>query len=422
METSVPTLFKIDINKSVLEQEKPLHNRWHPDIPAVAHVNENQIFKIECMDWTGGQIKNNDDASDVKMVDLTQVHYLSGPIYIENAHPGDVLKVEILNIEPHPQMNWGFTGIFDKNNGGGFLTDRYPYAGKAIWDFEGIYTTSRHIPKVRFCGLIHPGLIGTAPSYELLKVWNEREEKIHNSCKQCVPLLAELPNNIGAVIGLAENSVSSDNIKREAARTIPGRENGGNCDIKNLTKGSVAYFPVFVDGAKLSMGDIHFSQGDGEISFCGAIETAGIITLRCSVIRAGTKTLNISNPIFETSLVEPNYTKKITFEGFSVDENGVQKYLDATIAYRMACLNAIKYLSEFGYTEEQIYILLSCAPINAKISGIVDYPNALVTLEIPVDFFQFDVSPTSKERKKHTYKQLPLCLPNKNFMQSHKIY
>ena len=43
---------------------------------------------------------------------------------------------------------------------------------------------------------------------------------------------------------------------------IPGRENGGNCDIKNLSKGCKVYFPVFVEGANLSMGDMHFSQVD----------------------------------------------------------------------------------------------------------------------------------------------------------------
>jgi acetamidase/formamidase len=58
------------------------------------------------------------------------------------------------------------------------------------------------------------------------------------------------------------------------------RENGGNCDIKNLSRGCRVYFPVFVEGAKLSMGDMHFSQGDGEVSFCGAIEMSGYLELR----------------------------------------------------------------------------------------------------------------------------------------------
>lgn len=67
---------------------------------------------------------------------------------------------------------------------------------------------------------------------------------------------------------------------REAARTIPGRENGGNCDIKNLSRGSKIYLPVFVEGANLSTGDMHFSQGDGEVAFCGAIEMSGFLELK----------------------------------------------------------------------------------------------------------------------------------------------
>ena len=45
-------------------------------------------------------------------------------------------------------------------------------------------------------------------------------------------------------------------------------------------RGSTVYFPVYVKGGGLSMGDIHFSQGDGEITFCGAIEMAGYLDLR----------------------------------------------------------------------------------------------------------------------------------------------
>jgi formamidase len=48
-------------------------------------------------------------------------------------------------------------GVFAKHNGGGFLDEHFPEAAKAIWDFEGIFASSRHIPHVRFAGLIHPG-------------------------------------------------------------------------------------------------------------------------------------------------------------------------------------------------------------------------------------------------------------------------
>jgi formamidase len=170
------TLINVDITKSVEDQPVPLHNRWHPDIPPVASTEPGTIFRVECVDWTGGYVKNNDSAEDIKSIDLNMVHYLSGPIRVEGAEPGDLLLVELLDMGALPGNEWGFTGIFDKNNGGGFLTDDYPDAAKAIWDFEGKYAVSRHIPGVRFTGYIHPGLIGCAPDHELLEKWTTREE------------------------------------------------------------------------------------------------------------------------------------------------------------------------------------------------------------------------------------------------------
>ena len=96
---------------------------------------------------------------------------------------------------------WGFTGIFSKENGGGFLTDEYPKASKAIWNFEGKYAVSRHIPHVRIAGLIHPGLIGCAPSMELLETWNKREKDLVDTDPNKVPPLAALPNEQGACVG-----------------------------------------------------------------------------------------------------------------------------------------------------------------------------------------------------------------------------
>lgn len=85
-------------------------------------------MKIECVDWTGGQIGNNDSADDIRNVDLTKVHNLSGPFEVETAEPGDVLVVEIQDVQPFQDQPWGFTGVFDKSNGGGFLDDIYPNA------------------------------------------------------------------------------------------------------------------------------------------------------------------------------------------------------------------------------------------------------------------------------------------------------
>jgi hypothetical protein len=91
-------LIPIDLTKPPEEQVVPLHNRWHPDIPPVVSVKPGVVFRVECYDWTGGQIKNDDSANDVRDVELTKVHYLSGPIAVEGAEPGDILVVDISRI------------------------------------------------------------------------------------------------------------------------------------------------------------------------------------------------------------------------------------------------------------------------------------------------------------------------------------
>uniref|UniRef100_A0A803PED9 Formamidase n=1 Tax=Cannabis sativa TaxID=3483 RepID=A0A803PED9_CANSA len=284
----------IDVKKKPREQKVPLHNRWHPDIPPVAEAAVGDVFRVEMVDFSGGGITKEYSANDIKFADPFIVHYLSGPIRIVDkdgipAKPGDLLVVEICNLGPLPGDEWGFTATFDRENGGGFLTDHFPAATKAIWYFEGIYAYSPHIPGVRFPGLTHPGIVGTAPSMELLNIWNERERQLVEngveSLKLCEVVhqrpMASLPTPKGCVLGkIQEGTPEWEKIAREAARTIPGRENGGNCDIKNLSRGSKIYLPVFVEGANLSTGDMHFSQGDGEVSFCGAIEMSGFLDLK----------------------------------------------------------------------------------------------------------------------------------------------
>ena len=387
------TLFKVDLTKPMRDQEMPGHNRWHPDIPPVASVKPGSVFRIECKDWTDGQIKNDDNPNDIRDVDLSVVHVLSGPIEVEGAKPGDILVVDILDIGALPGDEWGFTGIFAQENGGGFLTEHFPKANKAIWDFQGIYTQSRHIPGVRFAGITHPGLIGCAPSHELLAKWNKRERELVSTDPNRVPPLATLPNPENAVLGGLKGSAFEE-AAAEAARTVPPREHGGNCDIKNLSRGSKIYFPVYVDGGKLSMGDIHFSQGDGEITFCGAIEMSGYIDLHVDIIKGGVDKYGMVNPIFKPGPVEPRYSEYLVFEGISVDEfDGKQYYMDAHVAYRRACLNAIEYLKKFGYTGEQAYLLLSCAPVEGRVSGIVDIPNVCCTVAIPTEIFDKDIVP-----------------------------
>jgi formamidase len=394
------TLIHVDPTLAPSAQGGVLHNRWHPDIPMVATVKPGAAFRVECVDWTGGQIVDDDSANDIRDVDLTKVHYLSGPIGVEGAEPGDLLVVNILDIGTLPSSDWGFTGIFARENGGGFLTEQFPDARKAVWDFQGIFAQSRHIPGCRFAGIMHPGLIGCLPSHELLKTWNAREAALVATNPDRVPPLAALPFADTALMGGLSGSAAAEAAKY-GARTVPPREHGGNCDIKNLSRGSQVYFPVYVKGAGLSMGDLHFSQGDGEITFCGAIEMAGWIEISVDIIKGGIAKYGVTNPIFKPSPLEPRYNDYLIFEGISVDESGKQHYLDAHVAYRRACLNAIEYLKKFGYTGEQAYAILGTAPVEGHISGIVDIPNACATLWLPTGIFDFDIriTPDGPTRK-----------------------
>ena len=385
------TLIKVDLTKSPTENEN-IHNRWHPDIPMACWVNPGDDFILETFDWTGGFIQNNDSADDVRDIDLTTVHYLSGPGGVKGAEPGDLLVVDLLDIGAKQDSLWGFNGFFSRKNGGGFLTEHFPEAQKSIWDFKGMFTSSRHIPGVNFAGLIHPGLIGCLPDKPMLDLWNMREQHLIDT--NPTGGLANPPSpgtaHMGRLTGEAKAKAAA-----EGARTVPPREHGGNCDIKDLSRGSKVFFPVYVDGAGLSVGDLHFSQGDGEITFCGAIEMAGWVHMKVTLIKGGMAKYGIKNPIFKPSVMTPNYNDYLIFEGISVDEAGKQYYLDVNVAYRQACLNAIEYLKKFGYSGAQAYSILGTAPVQGHISGVVDVPNACATLWLPTQIFDFDINPNA---------------------------
>lgn len=63
----------IDLNSKPWQQKLPLHNRWHPDIPPAAEVKTGEVFRVEMVDWTGGAIKDDDSALDIKTIDLSTV-------------------------------------------------------------------------------------------------------------------------------------------------------------------------------------------------------------------------------------------------------------------------------------------------------------------------------------------------------------
>lgn len=355
------------------------HNRWHPDIPPVAEMADGEEIILEAPGFDDYQVHDDDDKSELHHVDFTRMHPLAGPVYVKGAEPGDLLAVKILGVEPKSGV--AFSNILP--GAAGILgNDFFPDGFKSVWYCHGSFAESRHIPGVKIPAQPHPGVIGVAPSHDLLSLWNRRE----------APLVAE-----GKAFGPnAENAYMrglDGSALEEAARTTPPRENGGNVDIKHLGPGSIIYLPVFVSGALLSVGDHHFAAGDGECSW-NAMEMDGATWLRANVIKDGMQKYGVSTPIFRPAIIEPRFgaDRYIGFTGFcfSGEQQAAQ---DTTFAAREAVLRALDYLTRFGFSAEQAYTIISVAPVDYRISVIVDIPNPCVTLQIPVDIFEQDILP-----------------------------
>ena len=192
-------LFPLD-NTKKFEDQKLRPQPVAPGIPPVATVKAGDVFRVDCREWFDGAIKNDDSAQDILDAPLLTVHEFSGPFAVEGAEPGDLLDCRHPRCRPHPRglralgrPGLGLHRHLLQDNGGGFLTDHFPDAYKAIWDFTGQVATSRHVPEVSFEGLIHPGLMGTAPSAALLAKWNKREGDLIATDPHRVPPLALPP-------------------------------------------------------------------------------------------------------------------------------------------------------------------------------------------------------------------------------------
>ncbi len=360
------------------------HNRWHPDIPPLAELKPGEEIILESPGYDDYQLKDTDDRTDIDTLDLSRVHPLTGPVAVKGAEPGDLLCVDLLELAPLSGI--GYSCVLPGM--GGILRDMFPKGFKSVWDCRGTYATSRHVPGVRIPAIPHPGVIGVAPSHEMLKAWHEREDPLVRQ-EKAAPRSPET-----AVLRMQRKGDEGrrTSMANEAARTVPPRENGGNMDIKNLSSGSRVYFPVFVEGGLLSLGDLHFAEGDGEVTW-NAIEMDGQTWLRVDLIKGAAKKYNIKTPLFEPGPIEPRFTRWLTFTGINV-QNGQQGYLDCTMAAKQALIQSIEYLMKFGYTGEQAYTILSVAPIEMRISSMVDIPNACVTVAIPRDIFEKDVLPS----------------------------
>jgi formamidase len=235
---------EIDRSRPLAQQPETGHNRWHPDIPPILRVDPGDTVELETRDAIDGQYSPTSSIEDVAQTDLSVVHPLTGPVYVNGAEPGDLLEVQIGEITPEP---FGFTVQIP---GFGFLRDVFTEPHMVKWQIEGGFATSPDLPGVRIPGAPFMGVIGVAPSADLLREITARETELLGRGGAVLP-----PDTTGAV-------PADEPIASTALRTVPPRETGGNLDIKQLSQGTTLLLPVYQEGALFSVGDAHFAQGD----------------------------------------------------------------------------------------------------------------------------------------------------------------
>jgi len=363
---------RIDRGKTLAEEPGTGHNRWHPDIPPAVRCEVGDEVVLEARDAFDGQMGPDASLDTVAAPNLDVVHPLTGPVYVEGAEPGDLLEVEILDVEPD---RYGYTVQVP---GFGFLRDAFPEPFKVNWDIADGWATSAGLPGIRIPGSPFMGTIGLTPGHELLTATTVREQALLDRGGFVLP-----PSAASAVPG-------DPRLAAEGLRTVPPREQAGNVDIKQLGRGARLLIPVDTPGALFSAGDAHFAQGDCET--CGtAIEMRATLRVRFTVRKGEAADKNIRDLRFtrQDYYLPPEYAAPRRFyatTGISVTKDGVNHSEDITLAARNALLNMIDHLGERGWTRQQAYAICSVA-VDLKISQLVDAPNMLVSAFLPEDIF-----------------------------------
>lgn len=220
------------------------HARWSAQIEPVLTVEPGAVIEAYTEEATDRQLGPQSTVADLANVSFDPIHPLTGPVRVEGAEPGDLLKVTLHEIEV---LDWGWSAIID---GFGFLDDEFE--GARLWTFD-----------------IEPGAQAVA--------FNDRIR---------VPI-RPFPGVMG--VAPATDSMLS---------TIPPRANGGNMDNQYLTAGTTVYFPVFVEGANFSIGDTHAAQGDGEVAGTG-VEAPMRIVYSVDVVKGAGNAM--AEPQYETA-------------------------------------------------------------------------------------------------------------------------
>lgn len=291
-----------------------------------------------------------DDAIEIAASDLPHnfdedgPHVITGPIYVEDAQPGDVLKVEVLSLTPRVPY-----GVISNRHYKGCLVDEFP-------ENEGrLDNPSADNPEA------YNNVSIFAP---IEKIGDEYYAYLDDGNGS--ELSFKLNPFLGTM-GVAANS-------SEKASTVPPTRLGGNLDINELGVGSTLYLPVDVDGALFYTGDPHFAQGDGEVALT-ALEGSLRATVRLTVIKNGTDGIPGDNNGFDMAFGETeDYWIPI----------GLNEDLDE--AMKMSVRESIDFLSEeFSLDRALVYAYLS-AGTDYEVSQVVDKTKGIHALVEKTDF------------------------------------
>jgi formamidase len=365
---------RIDRGKPLAQESHCGHNRYHPDIAPVVEIGEGEEIALETRDALDGQITPSTTVADFPSIDAGAVHPLTGPVFVKGARPGDILEIEFTDIIAQPSA---FSAIMP---GLGFLRDVMTEPFLVHWRIRDGWATSEEISGVRIPGAPFMGVSAVAPSAEQLRDWTAREQRVIEQGGMALP-----PDPAGAVptgpCGLT------------GLRTLPPRENGGNFDVKQLTKGAKLLLPVFKEGGLFSTGDGHFAQGDGEVCVT-AVEMGATAVVRFKLHKGLATKRKFSAPVFsrQSYFTDPRFAAPERFlgvMGMPINAAGEIEAENLTLACRNAVLNMMELLQERGFSRQQAYVICSVA-VDLRISNVVDVPNYVVSALLPEAIFDGD--------------------------------
>jgi formamidase len=365
---------RIDRSKPLAAEAHVGHNRYHPDIAPVAEIGEGEEIALETRDALDGQITPRTTVADFAALDAGAVHPLTGPVFVKGTMPGDILEIEFTDIIAQPTA---FSAIMP---GLGFLRDVMTEPFLVHWQIRDGWASSAQIPGVRIPGAPFMGVSAVAPSAAKLAEWTAREQRAIDRGGLVFP-----PD--------AQGAVPTGPCGLTGLRTLPPRENGGNFDVKQLTKGAKLFLPVFVEGGLFSTGDGHFAQGDGEVCVT-AVEMGATAVVRFKLHKGLATRRKFQAPVFsrETYFADPRFAAPERFlgvMGMPINAAGEIEAENLTLACRNGVLNMIELLQERGFSREQAYVICSVA-VDLRISNVVDVPNYVVSALLPEAIFAGD--------------------------------